>query len=175
MKIKILIIIAAAIFALGIVGSILVLNAPEKDTAVIKRDNKILYTIDLKTAEDKVFDIKYKDSKNTVEIKDGKIRVTYTVQNYDILEDISGGWLTVAAADQKTLGDSKRKQDDKTNPRLYNEQWEIAKHYPFVEKDAQKRTCAKALVMTHAYSNALIDKLEEAMKNGIVGGDDDEW
>ncbi len=109
------------------------------------------------------------------DIKDGKIRVTYTVQNYDILEDISGGWLTVAAADQKTLGDSKRKQDDKTNPRLYNEQWEIAKHYPFVEKDAQKRTCAKALVMTHAYSNALIDKLEEAMKNGIVGGDDDEW
>lgn len=75
MKIKILIIIAAAIFALGIVGSILVLNAPEKDTVVIKRDNKILYTIDLKTAEDKVFDIKYKDSKNTVEIKDGKIRV----------------------------------------------------------------------------------------------------
>lgn len=30
-------------------------------------------------------------------------------------------------------------------------------------------TCAKALVMTHAYSNAIIDKVEEALKNGIVG------
>ena len=75
MKVKILIIIAAVIFALGIAGSILVLNAPQKDTVVIKRDNKILYTIDLKTAEDKMFDIEYKGSKNTVEIKDGRIRV----------------------------------------------------------------------------------------------------
>ncbi len=47
--------------------------------------------------------------------------------------------------------------------------------YPFVEKDAQKRTCAKALVMTHAYSNAIIDKVEEALKNGIVGNEDDDW
>jgi len=110
-----------------------------------------------------------------LDIKDGKIRVTYTVQNYDILADISGGWLSLADPDEKTYGDSKRKKDDKTNARLYDEQWEIAKHYPFVEKDAQKRTCAKALVMTHAYSNAIIDKVEEAVKNGIVGNDDDDW
>ena len=44
-----------------------------------------------------------------------------------------------------------------------------------LEKDAQKRTCAKALVMTHAYSNAIIDKVEEALKNGIVGNEDDDW
>ena len=110
-----------------------------------------------------------------LDIKDGKIRVTYTVQNYDIRADISGGWLSLADPDEKTYGDSKRKKDDKTNARLYDEQWEIAKHYPFVEKDAQKRTCAKALVMTHAYSNAIIDKVEEAVKNGIVGNDDDDW
>ena len=42
-------------------------------------------------------------------------------------------------------------------------------------KDPQKRTCSKALVMTHAYSNAIIDKVEEAIKNGIVGNEDDEW
>lgn len=36
-------------------------------------------------------------------------------------------------------------------------------------------TCAKALVMTHAYSNAIIDKVEEALKNGIVGNEDDDW
>ena len=110
-----------------------------------------------------------------IDIKDGKVRVTYTVQNYDVLTDISGGWLSTTDDSKKTYGDSKRKQDDVTNANLYDEQWEIAKHYPFVEKDAQKRTCAKALVMTHAYSNAVLDKVEEAVKNGIVGNDDDDW
>ena len=110
-----------------------------------------------------------------IDIKDGKVRVTYTVQNYDVLTDISGGWLSTTDDSKKTYGDSKRKQDDVTNANLYDEQWEIAKHYPFVEKDAQKRTCAKALVMTHAYSNAVLDKVEEAIKNGIVGNDDDDW
>ena len=110
-----------------------------------------------------------------IDIKDGKVRVTYTVQNYDVLTDISGGWLSTTDDSKKTYGDSKRKQDDVTNANLYDEQWEIAHHYPFVEKDAQKRTCAKALVMTHAYSNAVIDKIEEAVKNGLVGNDDDDW
>ena len=110
-----------------------------------------------------------------LDIKEGRVRVTYTVQNYDILRDISGGWLSPTDKEQKTYGDSKRKRDDKTNAMLYDEQWEIARHYPFVEKDAQKRTCAKALVMTHAYSNAIIDKVEEALKNGLVGNEDDNW
>ena len=111
-----------------------------------------------------------------LDIKDGKIRVTYTVQNYDILDDISGGWFGIATDDKnKSYADAKRKADDKTNPNLWDEQWEIARHYPFVEKDSKKRTCAKALVMTHAYSNASMDKVEEAVKNGIVGNDDDEW
>lgn len=110
-----------------------------------------------------------------IDIKDNRIRVTYTVQNYEILSDISGGWLTAVLADERTVGDSKRKADDKTNGKLYDEQWEIARHYPFVQKDAQKRTCAKALVMTHAYSNAVIDKIEEAVKHGIVGNEDEDW
>jgi hypothetical protein len=111
-----------------------------------------------------------------LDIKDGKIRVTYTIQNYDILDDISGGWFGIATDDKnRSYADAKRKADDKTNPNLWDEQWEIARHYPFVEKDSKKRTCAKALVMTHAYSNAIMDKVEEAVKNGIVGNDDDEW
>ena len=110
-----------------------------------------------------------------IDIKEGRIRVTYTVQTYDVLADISGGWLSPTDDAKKTYGDSKRKADDKTNANLWEEQWEIAHHYPFVEKDAQKRTCAKALVMTHAYSNAVIDKIEEAVKNGLVGNDDDDW
>jgi len=110
-----------------------------------------------------------------IDIKDGRVRVTYTVQTYDVLADISGGWLSPSDNEKRTFGDSKRKAADKTNANLYDEQWEIARHYPFVEKDAQKRTCAKALVMTHAYSNAIIDKVEEALKNGIVGNDDEDW
>ena len=112
-----------------------------------------------------------------LDIKEGRVRVTYTVQNYDILNDISGGWFGVKPDGEKnkSYGDGKRKMDDKTNVSLYDEQWEIARHYPFVEKDAQKRTCAKALVMTHAYSNAIIDKVEEALRSGIVGNEDDDW
>ena len=110
-----------------------------------------------------------------IDIKDGRVRVTFTVQNYDILADISGGWISLADTDKRTYGDSKRKAEDKTNANLYDRQWEIAKHYPFVPKDAQKRTCAKAFVMTHAYSNAIMDKVEEAVKNGIVGNEDEDW
>ena len=29
--------------------------------------------------------------------------------------------------------------------------------------------------MTHAYSNAVMDKVEEAVKNGIVGNEDEDW
>lgn len=110
-----------------------------------------------------------------LDIKEGRVRVTYTVQNYDVLADISGGWLSPTEDVKKTYGDSKRKQEDKTNANLYDERWEIAKHYPFVPKDNKKRTCSKALVMTHAYSNAVLDKVAEAVKNGLVGNEDDDW
>ena len=117
-----------------------------------------------------------------LDIKDGKVRVTYTVQNYDILKVEDGGWLGGLADSDKdrnrnkdTYADGKRMKNDKTDRHLYDEQWEIVKHYPFVEKDAQKRTCSKALVMTHAYFNAIMDKVEETVKNGLVGNEDDDW
>ena len=117
-----------------------------------------------------------------LDIKEGRVRVTYTVQNYDVLKAEDAGWIggLLDNSDnrqnhQNYYGDGKRLKDDKTDRRLYDEQWEIAKHYPFVEKDNKKRTCSKALVMTHAYSNAIIDKVEEALKNGIVGNEDDDW
>ena len=119
-----------------------------------------------------------------LDIKDGRVRITYTVQNYDILKVQDGGWLGALADNsnnsnkqdhQNYSSDGKRMKDDKTDRRLYDEQWEIAHHYPFVEKDAQKRTCAKALVMTHAYSNAIIDKVQEALTHGIVGNEDEDW
>ena len=117
-----------------------------------------------------------------IDIKEGRIRVTYTVQNYDILKAEDAGWIgglldnsDNRQSHQNVWSDGKRMKDDKTDRRLYDEQWEIAKHYPFVEKDSKKRTCSKALIMTHAYSNAVMDKIEEAIKNGIVGNEDDDW
>lgn len=117
-----------------------------------------------------------------IDIKDGKVRVTYTVQNYDVLKVESGGWLgglTETDRDRNrrkdVYADGKRMNADKTDRHLYDEQWQIDLRYPFVEKDSQKRTCAKALVMTHAYSNAIMDKIEEAVKNGLIGNEDDNW
>ena len=117
-----------------------------------------------------------------IDIKEGRVRVTYTVQNYDILKAESAGWIggILDNSENRTerqnyYGDGKRLKADNTDRRLYDEQWEIAKHYPFVEKDNKKRTCSKALVMTHAYSNAIMDKVEEAIKNGIVGNEDEDW
>ena len=117
-----------------------------------------------------------------IDIKEGRVRVTYTVQNYDILKAENAGWIggILDNSENRTerqnyYGDGKRLKDDKTDRRLYYEQWEIVKHYPFVEKDTKKRTCSKALVMTHAYSNAIMDKVEEAVKNGIVGNEDEDW
>jgi hypothetical protein len=117
-----------------------------------------------------------------IDIKEGRVRVTYTVQNYDILKAEAAGWVggildnsSNRTDRQNYYGDGKRLKADNTDRRLYDEQWEIAKHYPFVEKDSKKRTCSKALVMTHAYSNAIMDKVEEAIKNGIVGNEDEDW
>ncbi len=117
-----------------------------------------------------------------IDIKDGRVRVTYTVQNYDILKARDAGWVGVfldnssnKKDNQNFYSDGKRMKDDKNDRRLYDEKWEIAKHYPFIEKDPTKRTCSKALVMTHAYSNAIIDKVEEALKHGIVGNEDEDW
>ncbi|MDE6689272.1 MAG: DUF4468 domain-containing protein [Prevotella sp.] len=92
-----------------------------------------------------------------LDIKDKKIRVTYTVQYYDI--ERSNGVLTASS-----YGNPVTKQ-----------KWALEKTYPFVPKDSHKKTSSKALVMTHAYSNVIMDKIEEAVKNGIVGNEGDDW
>ena len=75
MRHRIILIVIAVIFIIGIIGSALVLNAPEKSCVRILSDGEVLYTIDLSKAEDAVFDIPYGDHVNTVEIKDHRIRV----------------------------------------------------------------------------------------------------
>ena len=99
-----------------------------------------------------------------VDIKDKKNRVTYTVQCYDVEKSIGGGVMSAFS-------------NGSTKPTLSNEQWALETCYPFVEKDAHKakKTSSKALVMAHAYSNVIMDKIEEAVKNGLVGNESDNW
>ena len=58
MKYKILIIITAVIFAAGVAGSIVALNAPKKQYVNIKSGGKVLYTLDLSRESDRTFDVK---------------------------------------------------------------------------------------------------------------------
>lgn len=53
------------------------------------------------------------------------------------------------------------------------EKWGIETCYPFSPKDQHKakKTSSKALIMAHAYSNVIMDKIEEAVKNGLVGNE----
>lgn len=97
------------------------------------------------------------------DIKEGKVRVTYTIQAYDV-DRIAGGGLTAAI-----LSSSNNK------PTHYAETWTIDTCYPFVEKDKHMKTSSKALVMAHAYSNVLMDKIKEAVTHGITGNEDEDW
>ena len=97
-----------------------------------------------------------------VDIKDKKIRVTYTVQYYDVTKAVGGGILGAMGGNPPVRSDEK---------------WTLETCFPFAEKDVHKakKTSSKALVMTHAYSNVIMDKIEEAVKNGLVGNENDDW
>ena len=97
-----------------------------------------------------------------VDIKDNKIRVTYSVQYYHVSKIVGGGWISGV------------EQEDQ----LYTEQkWPLNTCWPFAAKDTHhaKKTSAKSLVMTYAYSNVIMDKIKEAALNGVVGNENDEW
>lgn len=132
-------------------NSVIQLNDKESGTIICQGSMK---NIALHESLFKVFEVSIKPIIK-IDIKDGKIRVTYTVQSYDV--DIT-----------MTTGTN-------TPPLLSSEKWTVDSCYPFVEKDSHKKTSSKALIMTHAYSNVVMDKIEEAVKNGIAGNEDDDW
>ena len=74
-KTTILIVAAAVIFLAGIIGSLFVLLSPKRSVVTIKQDGKTLMTLRLSEEEDRTFVLPYGDSSNTIEIKDGRIRV----------------------------------------------------------------------------------------------------
>ena len=95
-------------------------------------------------------------------IKEGKIRVTYSIDHYDVVVLAGGGIMGALAG---------------SIPTRVEEKWVLDKCYPFIEKDDHhaKKTSSKALVMSYAYSNVLLDKIEEAAKHGLVGNENDNW
>ncbi len=97
------------------------------------------------------------------DIKDGKIRVAYTVPFYTVVRVIGGGWLS-AFGGQNT-----------PPPTESYENWPLDTCFPFAAKDSHKKTSCKALIMAHAYSNVVMDKIEEIVKNGIAGNENDNW
>ena len=96
------------------------------------------------------------------DIKEGKVRVTYTVPFYSVVRMIGGGWMSA-------LGGSK------TPPTRSDENWTLDTCFPFAAKDSHKQTSCKALIMAHAYSNVVMDKIEECLKNGLIGNEGDNW
>lgn len=95
------------------------------------------------------------------DIKEGKVRITYSVTAYDIDKKAGGGFLGVAMTGRP--GEH------------VDETWALEECFPFAEKDKHKKTSAKALVMAHAFSNVMMDKIEEAVKNGVNGNEGDDW
>ena len=100
------------------------------------------------------------------DIKDGKIRITYTVPFYVVNKLVGGGWL--GAVSSGLSG----KPVDATRA---DENWTLDTCFPFAKKDSHKKTSCKALVMAHAYSNVVMDKIEECVKNGLTGNEEDNW
>ena len=96
------------------------------------------------------------------DMKEGKVRVTYTVPFYSVVRLAGGGWMAA-------LGGSS------APPKRMEENWVLDKCFPFAAKDSHKKTSSKALVMAHAYSNVVMDKIEECIKNGLVGNEGDDW
>ena len=96
------------------------------------------------------------------DIKEGKVRVTFTVPFYSVVRMIGGGWMSA-------LGGSK------TPPTRSDENWTLDTCFPFTAKDSHKKTSCKALIMAHAYSNVVMDKIEECLKNGLTGNEGDNW
>ncbi len=94
------------------------------------------------------------------DIKDEKVRITYTIPYYTV-EKYAGGGIIGA------LGGSSGTRVD--------EKWTLDKCFPFAEKDSHKKTSSKALMMAHAYSNVVMDKIEACIENGLTGNEEEDW
>ena len=94
------------------------------------------------------------------DIKDNKVRINYTVPYYSVVVAVGGGWVAALGG---------------TPPVRSEQNWTLDTCFPFAKKDSHKKTSSKALVMAHAYSNVVMDKIEECIKNGLTGNENEDW
>lgn len=101
-----------------------------------------------------------------VDIKDEKCRITYSIQAYNVLKVAGGG----------IMGQINKGLNGYNETKEIYETWPLDQTYPFAEKDAfkAKKTSSKSIIMTYCYSQVMLDKIEEAIKNGMVN-EDDNW
>lgn len=100
-----------------------------------------------------------------VDIKDGKCRISYSIQSYTVLKTKGGG---IMGQINKAMGAANAEKEQ-------IETWPLDQTYPFAEKDAfgAKKTSSKAIIMTYCYSQVILDKIETAIKEGMVSEDSD--
>ena len=100
-----------------------------------------------------------------VQIKDERIRVTYSVPFY--IEVQAGSGILGA------IGGVTNNNVTQTNVML-------DKTFPFGEvtgssKRARRKAYGRSLVMCNAYANVVLDKLDKVIKNGFDGSANEEW
>lgn len=91
-----------------------------------------------------------------VDMKDGRMRITTSIQKYE-MEKGTGvlGALAGGPAAYQTV----------------HQEFIPSQCFPFTKK--QKKEGAKAFLKSHVYSLIVINKLQDAVLNGLTGGDDD--
>lgn len=102
-----------------------------------------------------------------IQIKDGRIRVTYSVPFYiekKVIDDFVGVVGGVVVADNSV----------ETNNIV------LDKSFPYGKlkggsKRARRRAHGRALVMCNAYANVVLDKIDKVIKEGYDGTANEEW
>lgn len=91
-----------------------------------------------------------------VDMKDGRMRITTSIQKYEMEKGtgVLGALVGGPAAYQKV-----------------HQEFIPSQCFPFTKK--QKKEGAKAFLKSHVYSIIVINKLQDAVLNGLTGGDDD--
>ena len=97
----------------------------------------------------------------TCDIKDGRVRVTYSVPLLDVVR-LEGG-----------------RRGDKDNPpilpEVHNEQWQIEYCYPLYKKGRAQACIQQALVMTYAHSQMVTDRVCNYLSNALAEDNDNDW
>lgn len=94
-----------------------------------------------------------------VDMKDGRMRIATTIQKYEMEKGTGAFGAFAAGLDGKSKQDTRR------------EEYIPSQCFPFTNKE--KKAGAEAFVKSHIYSLIIIDKLREAVLNGLTGAETD--